>query len=105
MGITDRKYLIELLKDDWLDSLELSAEAGIPEKEVYAHLSHIQRSLKNSGQRLNMVPAECRSCGYVFKKRKRLEKPGKCPICKKTYIAPPRFMVERIAEKGVKTGR
>jgi len=63
---------------------------GIPEKEVYAHLEHVQRSLKKD---LAITPARCKKCGFVFRKRDRLTKPGRCPVCKGQSIEEPMFSV------------
>jgi hypothetical protein len=39
----------------------------------------------------NVTPAECRKCGFVFQKREKLKKPGKCPICRSESIEEPLF--------------
>lgn len=74
---------------------DISREAGIPEKDVYGHLEHIRKSLKSLKQAgLRVTPAECKKCGFVFKKRERLTKPGKCPVCRGTSILEPLFSIE-----------
>ena len=36
----------------------------------------------------------CLACRFEFEDRKRLAKPGRCPACKSTRIALPRFAIE-----------
>ncbi len=70
---------------------EISGAVHIPEKEVFGHLAHLERSLQREGRKLAVVPAECRSCGFVFRKRERLRKPGRCPVCRGTSVSEPLF--------------
>ena len=72
---------------------ELSARVGISEKDVAGHLEHLEKSLKAGGAALVVIPAECLSCGFVFKERKRLTRPGSCPECRATRIDPPAFRI------------
>ena len=72
---------------------EISQELGIPEKEVFDHLHHIALTLDRHGKKLRIEPATCLSCGYVFRKRKRFGKPGKCPLCKGQHIREPRYHI------------
>ncbi|UCD86152.1 MAG: transcriptional regulator [Deltaproteobacteria bacterium] len=76
-----------------MDSRELSRDIGIREKEVYAHLTHIARSLAPQRKRLIIRPSECLVCGYVFKDRKRFTPPGRCPRCRKSHLQRPAFRV------------
>jgi predicted Zn-ribbon and HTH transcriptional regulator len=79
-----------------MDAKEISANAGLPEKEVYAHLEHIRRSLLRQRERLVMQPPVCRKCGFVFAKRERLGKPGRCPRCRGESISPPLFSIRTV---------
>jgi predicted Zn-ribbon and HTH transcriptional regulator len=76
-----------------LSAHEISGYVGIPEKEVYGHLEHIQRSLNKSGNKFVVIPAACKRCGFVFKKRGRLKKPGRCPVCRGESIEEPLFSI------------
>ncbi|MBA3060962.1 MAG: transcriptional regulator, partial [Nitrospirae bacterium] len=40
-------------------------------------------------------PAECAKCSFVFRKRERLKKPGKCPICRSEFIQEPLFLIKK----------
>ena len=66
---------------------------GISEKDVAGHLEHLQRSLRTGGAALEVLPAECLACGFVFKERTRLTRPGSCPECRATRIDPPAFRI------------
>jgi predicted Zn-ribbon and HTH transcriptional regulator len=72
---------------------ELSQTLGISERDLYDHLEHLARSLPHADERLSVDPARCLGCGYAFEDRTRLKKPGKCPSCKSTRIAPARFRI------------
>lgn len=72
---------------------DLSQALGISEKDVTAHLEHIRRSVSGKGGRLDMTPCECLSCGYVFKDRGRVSKPGRCPKCRQSHILGAMFRI------------
>ncbi len=91
---TVRHLIIAGLEEGPLSALDISGLVGIPEKEVAGHLEHIRQSLSRSGKRLVIQPAECAKCGFVFEKRGRLTRPGKCPVCKGESIHAPVFRVE-----------
>ena len=72
---------------------ELSALVHLPEKEVVPHLEHLARSLRGAGKRLEIEPARCRDCGYVFRDRRRLGRPSACPRCRSQHLSAPVFRV------------
>ena len=90
---TIRRQIQEVLEQETLSARDISAAVGIPEKDVYGHLEHLQRSLQRENRRLDVTPAQCRKCGFVFTKRNRLSRPGKCPICRGESIEEPLFEV------------
>jgi hypothetical protein len=90
---TVRRQIIDLLTAEPLGARELSQEMHQSEKEIYAHLEHIERSLKAEGKRLIIDPPVCLGCGFVFEDRKRPQPPGHCPQCKKTRIRRPRYRI------------
>ena len=90
---TIRQSIINLLKDQELSAREISQIMGIREKEVYDHLAHIARSAAVKGK-LKVQPAACRSCGFEFRKRDRLNPPGRCFQCRSESIIPPRFRIQ-----------
>ncbi|HKI51853.1 MAG TPA: transcriptional regulator [Geothermobacteraceae bacterium] len=90
---TLRQRIVELLRISHLTSRELSAAVGVREKAVAGHLEHIRKSLHSAEEQLEIEPATCRKCGFAFTKRERLDRPGRCPICKGESIAEPRFAI------------
>lgn len=90
---TIRQSIIVLLQDQELSARELSQVIGIREKEVYEHLTHIARSATVKGK-LKIQPAVCRDCGFEFRKRDRLNPPGRCFRCRSESVIPPRFRIK-----------
>ena len=91
---TVRHRIRKLLEEGPLTANELSSAVRRPEKEIATHLEHLRKSLHSEGRRLSQIPAECRECGFLFRKRDRLKAPGRCPICKGEAISDPSFRVE-----------
>lgn len=91
---TVRQEIIGLLREHpSLSAKDISAEVHIPEKEVYSHLEHIQKSLAKTNQHLRITPAECLKCGFLFSKREKLKTPGRCPVCHEEHIQEPLFSI------------
>ncbi len=82
-----RRMMIELLSVYELNAIEISQELSIREREVYDHLVHVQKTLTAQGKKLIVTPYKCVGCGYEFRKRTRLDRPGRCPVCKNGHIA------------------
>lgn len=92
-GETLRQRIRGLLAGPPISVKEISGEVRIAEKDVIGHLEHLERSLPHQGFELAVVPAECGRCGFVFAKRQRLRKPGRCPVCRGEHIHEPLFSV------------
>ncbi|MDW7709899.1 MAG: hypothetical protein SCH98_05450 [Deferrisomatales bacterium] len=88
-----RREILERLRRGPATLRELSRELGLRERETAEHLGHAARSLRQ-GETLAEVPAECRGCGFRFRKRERLTTPGRCPRCRSERIRPAVFRVE-----------
>ncbi len=88
---TARRQILALISERALSAKEISAGVRIPEKEVFGHLAHLGKSLRREGRRVEVTPAECLACGFVFRKRERLEKPGRCPVCRGESVSEPLF--------------
>jgi predicted Zn-ribbon and HTH transcriptional regulator len=73
---------------------ELSREIGVSESEVLRHLAHLERSLKEDGAKLVVEPPKCLGCGFVFRKRERLDRPSRCPVCRSERLSSARFSVK-----------
>ena len=73
----------------------LAREIGLSRADVEDAIRHMIRSARAAGHRIVVVPARCRSCGFVFDED-RLTKPGKCPSCRSSRIFEPQIAVERV---------
>ncbi|HMK49711.1 MAG TPA: ArsR family transcriptional regulator [Thermodesulfovibrionales bacterium] len=93
---TLRQEISSLLKDNELSAKEISAEVGVSEREVYEHLEHLRKTLNKSEYHFLMRHPVCRKCGFVFRKRERLRKPGRCPVCRSEVIEEPLFLIRKI---------
>ena len=91
---TPRQAMKELLAEQPRSSLELSQLLSLSEKEVLDHLAHLARA-SGPGQHFRVIPAVCKHCGFVFKKRDRLTRPSRCPLCHHQTISRPRFALVR----------
>ena len=92
-SVTVRAALLRHLRESPRTARELSGLVGIPEKQVADHLAHVARSLRPTSERLRVEPAQCLACGFVFRKRVRLDRPSACPVCRGQHLWPPRFAV------------
>ncbi len=95
---TIRQEILAVLRGATLTAKDISSQVSITEKEAYEHLEHIRRSLGGIHGLLIVTPAECRKCGFIFKKRDRLKKPGKCPVCHHEAIRAPGFSIRQEEE-------
>jgi predicted Zn-ribbon and HTH transcriptional regulator len=91
---TIRKYITTLLEEATFSAKDLSQFTRIPEKDVCDHLEHVRKTLNKNNRHLEIIPAQCEKCGFIYKKRDRFSKPGKCPLCHSSLIYPPRFHIE-----------
>jgi len=91
---TVRRQIIDLLSTDELTLRDLSQAVSISEKEVVDHLGHIERSVRTQGKKLVEIPFRCISCGFVFDKRSRFSKPGRCPRCRNSHIQTARYYIK-----------
>lgn len=92
---TLRRRIIALLKERPFTGKELSGQLRVPERDVCEHLEHIRRTMNKGDYKLSVIPARCEKCGFVFVKRGRLKRPGKCPICRSESLEEPLFSVDR----------
>ena len=92
---TLRQSILDCLEEGPATALELSALVRIREKDIAPHLEHLEKSLRRSGKRLVIEPAECMQCGFRFEKRRRFTKPSACPRCRSQRVDPPVFRLAR----------
>lgn len=90
---TVRQSILSLLCREEVNAMDISEAVGVSVKEVNEHLEHIRHSLHREGKILSILPSECRGCGFVFAKRDRFKRPGRCPVCRGQSISQPRYAV------------
>ena len=93
---TPREMILQALVGNPLSARDLSQAVGLSEREVTSHLRHLQKSLRHAAQRLQMVPPRCLDCSFVFHKRERLTRPGRCPVCRSTHLSEPLFFLDQL---------
>ena len=89
-----RKVLLEMLLDHPMTLSAIAQQMDTAPRDVEQDLQHLLKSLKHMPYRVNITPAHCRHCGFVFDHDK-LHKPGRCPACRKSWIAEPYISIER----------
>ena len=88
-----RKDLLELLRAAPRSVADIARLLELEPKDVEDDLRHLLRSVKHTGARVTVTPAQCRHCGFRFRADK-LHKPGKCPRCHETWISPPLIRID-----------
>ena len=90
-----RKQLIDLLSNEFRSASSLARELGMTRGDVEDDLRHALRSARAAGQEIEIVPARCKSCGFVFSED-RLLKPGRCPQCRGSRLFEPMIRVRQV---------
>lgn len=90
---TIRQEIIDELENNALTVREISKSIGILEKDVYHHLTFIEKTVKHQKKRIHVEPYYCVNCGFQFRNRKTFKRPGKCPGCRNGRIAPAAFQI------------
>ncbi len=95
---TIRQEIKKILEKGPVTAKEISSILGIKEKEVIYHIPHVSRSLPKN-EKLIIDPPQCRLCGFIFKGRKKISKPSRCPRCYAGSIQPSAFWIKRSNKK------
>jgi len=83
-----RRQLIDLLAFEFRSASWLARELGMKRGDIEDDLRHALRSARAAGHDIEIVPARCKSCDFVFSEDK-LSKPGRCPVCKGSRLFEP----------------
>lgn len=87
-----RRHLLELLSDEPRSVSSLARELRMTRGDVEEDLQHALRSARAAGHQIEVIPARCKACAFVFSPEK-LMKPGRCPACKGTRVFEPMIRV------------
>lgn len=92
---TPRQRLINLITGTRLSAHQLAQMLGIAERQVEDHLTHVVKSLaRDKSRRFILEPSRCQDCAFVFRDRRRLTRPSRCPICRSEDITAPRYGID-----------
>ena len=80
-----RRHLLDVLSREPRSVSSLARELGMARSDVDDDLRHLLRSARASGHAVEILPARCRSCEFVFSPDK-LTKPSRCPACRGTRL-------------------
>jgi transcriptional regulator len=89
-----RRQLEDFLGDQPRSASWLARELGLKRVDVEEDLRHLVRSARAAGHKVEIIPARCKACDFVFSEDK-LSKPGRCPVCKGTRVHEPLFRVTK----------
>lgn len=96
---TPRQRMMELLTGTRLATHQLAQMLGIPERQVEDHLEHVVKSLaRDKTRRFILEPSRCQDCDFVFRDRRRLTRPSRCPLCRSEDITAPRYGIEETGQ-------
>jgi predicted Zn-ribbon and HTH transcriptional regulator len=92
--MTLRRHLIDLLSHEPRSASSIARELGITRGDVEDDLRHALRSARAAGHQVEVIPARCKHCDFVFSEEK-LSKPSRCPACKATRLYEPMIRIAR----------
>jgi predicted Zn-ribbon and HTH transcriptional regulator len=100
---TPRRRIIDLITGTRLSSYQLAQMLGIRERQVEDHLAHVVKTIaRDKTRRFILDPARCQDCDFVFRDRRRLTRPSRCPHCRSEDITAPRYGIDSV---GSQSGR
>ena len=89
-----RRHLVDLLSTEPRSVSSLARELGAKRGDIEVDLLHALRSARVAGHQIEVIPARCKTCDFVFSTDK-LTKPSRCPSCKNTRLFEPMIRVIR----------
>ena len=92
--MTLRRHLIDLLSHEPRSASSIARELGMTRGDVEDDLRHALRTARAAGHRIEVIPARCKQCDFVFSEEK-LSRPSRCPACKATRLYEPMIRIAR----------
>lgn len=94
---TRREQIVELLsKNEKMTLQELADFTKASVKTIAMDLDSVRKTIKYDNKRIEVNPASCIGCGYVFLGRGRVSDPHKCPECHSERINKQKFRIAAI---------
>ena len=90
---TVRQLIVARLRSEEVGFDALRRAFGLNAKALGDALEHVHRSLRGTPERLVVVPARCRQCGFGFRDRQRMTPPSRCPLCRSAPVDEPAFRI------------
>jgi transcriptional regulator len=90
--MTFRRQLIDLLSDAPRSASSIARDMGLRRGDVEEDLRHALRSAIAAGHRVEVIPARCKDCDFLFDDD-RLTKPSRCPSCKGSRLFEPQIRI------------
>ena len=90
--MTFRRQLIEFLSQEPRSASWIAREMGLRRSDIEDDLKHALRSAAAAGHHIEVIPARCKDCDFVFGTDK-LVKPGRCPSCKGSRLFEPMIRI------------
>ena len=87
-----RRHLLDLLSHEPRSASWLARELGMSRGDVDDDLRHALRSARAAGHHIDVIPARCKACDFVFSVEK-LTKPSRCPACKGARLFEPMIRI------------
>ena len=85
---TRRQKIVEQLRSEEWAFDDLRHDLSLTVKVLEEDLRHIQKSVRATGDRLQLRSATCAGCGFEFTAN-ALHPPGRCPSCRNRRIEGP----------------
>jgi predicted Zn-ribbon and HTH transcriptional regulator len=92
-----RRALLDVLSHEPRSVSAIAREMGLRRADLEDDLRHALRSARAAGHQVEIIPARCKSCDFVFGEDK-LVKPSRCPACKGTRLFEPLIRVGKEGE-------
>ncbi len=97
---TPRQRIMELLTGTRRTTHQLAQMLAIPERQVEGHLIHVVKSItRDKTRRFILEPSHCQDCNFVFRNRRRLTRPSRCPHCRSEAITAPRYGIDSVGSR------
>ncbi len=91
---TRREQIVDLLtKNENVTLQEMADLTKSSVKTVAMDIDSVRKTIKYDSKRIEVKPATCIGCNYVFHGRGRVSDPHKCPECHSERISPQEFRI------------
>lgn len=91
---TRREKIVDLLSENEDMTLQEMADlTNFAVKTIANDLDSVRKSIKSENKRIEVNPATCMGCNYIFSGRNRISDPSKCPECHSERISPQKFRI------------